>query len=142
MELEQQRNVKEEYIYKFKAYVHELDRIFPVHAIDFYKEEVTVFHEETKRQFIFPLNYVELLQHTNHKDCNGREIYEGDIIEYENGNCGYGRPREQELSKHLVPHLPKIDDEHQWAWVKDGWYVGNKYETPNLLKYCSNYEDE
>ena len=73
-------------------------------------------------------------QFTGPLDKNGKEVYEGDIIEYENGNAGYGRPREQEISRDIIP--PIIDhDEYadMMVWWKMGEVIGNVHENKELL---------
>ena len=74
-------------------------------------------------------------QYTGLKDCAGKEIYEGDIVEYENGNAGYGRPREQEISRDVIPSIfNHFKHEDLQSWWKDGEIIGNAYDNPELLK--------
>lgn len=73
------------------------------------------------------------LQYVNKKDCEGTEIYEGYIVEYENNNCGYGRPREEELSRYIVPDIIDIDSDYKLLVFNDSCKVlGNIYKNPEL----------
>ena len=74
-------------------------------------------------------------QFTGLLDKNGREIYEGDIVEYENGNAGYGRPRHQEISRDVIPNITEHDEYIDGAmWWKTGEVIGNIHDNPELLE--------
>jgi uncharacterized phage protein (TIGR01671 family) len=76
-----------------------------------------------------------LMQYTGLHDKNGREIYEGDIIEYENANCGYGRTRQEEINRDVVPEITQYEDIADGiVWWKNGEVIGNIYENPELVK--------
>ena len=81
-----------------------------------------------------PGDYI-LMQYTGLRDKNGVEIYEGDIVEYENGNAGYGRPRHEEISRDVIPNLCNHDEYFDdSSWWQTGWVIGNVHENPELLK--------
>lgn len=76
----------------------------------------------------------ELLQFTGQKDCNEREIYEGDIVK-----TGTDKVMVIGWSQ---KHASFVIDREGWAFIhyfgeafdgKDCEVIGNKYENPELL---------
>ena len=75
-----------------------------------------------------------LMQYTGLKDKNGREIYEGDIVEWQ---AGTGRYKELRTCRAEV----KFENQKYNVWLSDAMIiVGNIYENPELL--TSNTEDK
>ena len=89
--------------------------------------------------FVSPGNnsHAELIadeQFTGLLDKNGKEIYEGDIVEYENGNCGYGRPRNEEISRNIIPQMTEHEEyaDRILSW-QQGVIIGNIHDNPELI---------
>lgn len=70
-------------------------------------------------------NDVELMQYTGYKDNNGKEIYEGDIIETDE----YWIDNRYFLKK----EIQVIDDIRKCNKLRPCIIIGNIYENPDLL---------
>lgn len=78
-------------------------------------------------------------QYTGLRDVDGKEIYEGDVITFDQTDAG-GSKHVGEITFSLDPCLDYIG---LWLWKKNGWcpfdgcgrieILGNIYESPELL---------
>ena len=119
---------------KFRAWEKSLKQIIPVDNIDFEKRMVNT--ESVWRMF----DEIELMQYTGLKDKNGKEIYEGDIldtdlerlylvVEFRNG-CFVVECRDDNEKYYDIMHpLEKEISNLEYHEV-----IGNTYENPELLR--------
>ncbi len=77
-------------------------------------------------------NDIEIMQYTNVKDKNEKEIYEGDILKYSLGNGEYWNA-EVIWYHDRWQHRNKADIKQDIDMFKDE-VIGNIYENPELLK--------
>ena len=134
---------------KFRAWDSKSKRMFPVNAIFFkgcYRASHWLFEEtvgtemgpdDNGRREIEEESPI-LMQFTGLKDKNGKEIYEGDLVEgvldsirYPTSGCvrGFSHPSE-------VKCLFKIELPHGYELLESlsgGEIIGNIYENPELL---------
>ena len=86
------------------------------------------------QRFIDVDNY-ELMQYTGLKDKNGKEIYEGDIV-----NCGVPELSNDEPAEHIHHGIIGFRDGSYLVNDFSTWFAceyeiaGNIYENPELLK--------
>jgi uncharacterized phage protein (TIGR01671 family) len=77
-------------------------------------------------------NCIELMQYTGLKDKNGKEIYEGDLLE-DNWQIHFYRGMFVAVR---CGSIPNMDNSYQIFWVIENEHcvIGNIYENPQLLK--------
>ena len=128
---------------KFRAWIKEENEMWPVHAIVY--DNKTVWVEEPDDEDpsgLLEFDDVILMQSTGLKDKNGKEIFEGDVVQYQNTKVPSAD------SKGVIRYFDNwamfgIDIEHNEprALFFNGLadhisldVVGNTYENPELLE--------
>lgn len=118
---------------KFRAWDEEICEIVNIDKIDF--NLGYGYYVDSKGE-IQRVNIKDCLQFTGLKDKNGKEIYEGDIIE----GIRYDKEEERNVKFRMVVDIPSIFREDLeavdecGAWIYDYKVIGNKFENPELLK--------
>lgn len=112
-------------------------------SIDFFRKKIKINHWEYGDSNFFPLDEVVLMQSTGLKDKNGVEIFEGDIVAYDDYEFSYTAIVKKETYyfwlKGIEPddafHLEDISDEYDDT--TDLTVIGNIYDNPNLLEQAN-----
>lgn len=116
---------------KFRAYHKELKMMFEVLAIDFFNKAVTVkFDKEHYR--IYSFDDIILMQYTGLKDKNGVEVFDGDIMFYEQDWYQYTLVKydKDKLAFVLYDGCERLYHE---LW-EPGEVIGNIHENPELIE--------
>ena len=79
---------------KFKIYNKLLNKCFKVTRIDYMDEVVYYFDREKNDEDIVSFKDSVLLMPTGIYDCSGREIFEGDVITYQESSFTYKKTAE------------------------------------------------
>ena len=100
-------------------------------------EEIYIWDRFMKDDMSF--QYAPLMQYTGLKDRNGKEIYEGDIVEYDDFSMGIYLTREQPKIRSEVRYNDrtcgfKITGKFFGFKGEKVEVVGNIYENPELLE--------
>ena len=127
---------------KFRAYIKSINKVVDVLKIDF-KNKTLILDIEPNKVFFEPnlshfwwdgtkLSFedVEIMQSTGLKDKNGKEIFEGDII-----NCGYlfnGSPFDE---------LDEYEEEKVVKFVNCGFNIKFKNDTNLFIDIMESCED-
>lgn len=88
----------------------------------------------SKNNEVTPLYRYELMQYTGLKDKNGKEIYEGDILDY--GESG----KYKVVFSKSTFKIQKVNNSKgdlyllEDCWFDESEVIGNIYENPELLK--------
>ncbi len=79
---------------KFKIYNKVLNKCFKVTRIDYMDEVIYYFDREKNDEDIVSFKDSVLLMPTGIYDCSGREIFEGDVISYQENSFTYKKTAE------------------------------------------------
>ena len=117
---------------KFRAWDKDSKEMIPLFNIDF---EHNIMNKGSLWKSLYS---VELLQYTWLKDKNGKEIYEGDLVEYciEWGywNNDYTIKRTVEYKEwHYNPFIHWHEEFTQKTYPECCEVIGNIYENPELV---------
>lgn len=121
---------------KFRAWALKGKKMFNISTLHFFPNNYTIEISDRARLHILQPNEIELMQFTGLKDKNGKEIYEGDILE--------SRPKKD---VRFEVCFGWNTDGNTWGWClksKDHTYsmddvvnkmevIGNIYENPELI---------
>lgn len=84
---------------------------------------------------------VELMQYTGLKDKNGKEIYEGDVVQFDDyditfglikWNEKHGRFEVEEYEPYTSTYF-ETEQFEEWTTIEHFEIIGNAYENPELL---------
>ena len=115
---------------KFRAWDKDKKRMREVTEINWYDEYMLV-DETPMSGDRLPIEGIPLMQYTGLKDKNGKEIYEGDIVQL---SINEKKPHHLGKVEYLPPKFFVIDGEKSGLILTDRYEViGNIYENPELL---------
>ena len=120
---------------KYRAWLKDEKKMVEVREINFASEQILF---ETEDEFLYAFfDEIELLGYTGHKDTNGVEIFEGDIVQWcgnkmeifwgEDIGCGYGFCwRNIKGDSYYHESMTGFIDEYE--------VIGNVYQNEELLE--------
>lgn len=117
---------------KFRAWIKKSNKTLDVATIDFIEKEVKSYANT-----IYNFDEIELMQSTGLEDEDGKEVFEGDVLQTSDGELAKV-VWNKELACWEAEFLDEIVDLSEVADVKsnrsDCEVVGNIYENPEFLE--------
>ena len=117
-------------VIKFRAWDKEIEKMYPVLEIDFVEEWVRMYSKITGRHCNH-LDDLVLMQFTGLEDKNGIEIYEGDILSWDNNVIAKVYYADDlAMFRCSVKGTEEFD---LFAFNQEASIIGNIYENKELL---------
>ena len=110
---------------KFRGYLDK-KKAFPIMSFDRYTVVAANGEDRSTREGEYNRNRVTIVEYTGLKDKNGKEIYEGDVVDCK---CGYCSGTVEIRWNYDISGWTSLPDEMKYCKV-----IGNIYENKELLK--------
>ncbi|WP_415341517.1 YopX family protein [Clostridium perfringens] len=124
---------------KFRAWDRYKERMGEIDKFHLKDKECSLILDNGDKIIHFYYDEIDIMQYTGLKDKNGKEIYEGDIlerhgywpirIEYDKG-CLMVRDLDEVRYNNLILNVPICNFES----INDWKVIGNIYENPEVLR--------
>lgn len=121
---------------KFRAFIKKENKIRNVTTIDFTLKIIECLNGVLEYEF----EYVVLMQSTGLKDKNGVEIFEGDIVQYRDGEYSYLGIVKRDCYQFFIDGI-EPDDNYDFIDVSNTFdgtssleVIGNIWDNPELLE--------
>lgn len=121
---------------KFRAYIKDLKKVIDVREIDFVYKYITFRLKDKAKDEKRTFDQIKLMQFTGLYDKNGKEIYEGDIVEWAGytmkilwgEDCGVGYGFIWEPCGSNIDYV-----ESMTGFIDEYEVIGNIFDNPELL---------
>lgn len=132
---------------KFRAYIKdtnkrvpsEINKIVEVKSLHLGSRKAIIGYSKSSSNYgnySISFDDIELMQYTGLHDKNGKEIYEGDIIQYEDITKGLVRYSEK-YAQYVLVNTGTVKDEFEPLGdynMEVFEIIGNEYDNPDLLE--------